>query len=219
MKPWTILLAAGLGAALAAGTVPAPRCSAGDAATYLGATACKKCHFKQHTSWSKTRMASSFDALKPCDLSTYEGKALAEKRKGAGLDPEVDYRTDPKCLKCHTTGFGEPAGYPAEVSKENEALAAKRQGIQCEACHGPGSRYVALFEKVQREKTKYRLSEARALGLVIPDRGVCLRCHNAESPFVPKEEFDFEKMKEKGTHEHVKLRDRLEESESQQGAK
>lgn len=215
MRTGTILGAAVLGAVLAAAWIPRPRCTAEDGPAYLGTSACKKCHIKQAASWAKTRMASSFDALKPCDLATYEGKVLAEKRRGAGLDPAKDYRTDPKCLRCHTTGYGQPGGYPGEVTEKNAALAAKRQGVQCEACHGPGSGYLPVFESVERgprEKT-YKRSEVLALGLMIPDRDVCVRCHNKESPFFPKEGFDFEAMKEKGTHEHVKIRNREEEKE------
>ena len=206
MRTGTILGAAVLGAVLAAAWIPRPRCTAEDGPAYLGTSACKKCHIKQAASWAKTRMASSFDALKPCDLKTYEGKHLAERRRNAGLDPEKDYRSDAKCLKCHTTGYGRPGGYPVTVTKENADRAARLQNVQCESCHGPGSRYVPFFEKLEPRTGKYRRAEVLALGLVIPERTVCLGCHNSESPFVPKEEFDFEKMKEKGTHEHIRLR-------------
>ena len=34
-------------------------------AEYQGAKACKKCHFAQHLSWKKTKMAKTYDILKP----------------------------------------------------------------------------------------------------------------------------------------------------------
>ncbi len=220
MRARTILGMAVVGAALAAGAVPGRTCAAGETASYVGAAACRKCHPKQGNSWAKTKMAAAFDVLKPYNLSVAYEKALAEKRKGAGLDPEKDYRTDPKCLKCHTTGYGQPGGYPATVTRENEALAAKRQGVQCEACHGPGSLYVPFFEKLMKEEGKYKRSDVLALGLVLPAREVCVRCHNKESPFVTKDDFDFEKMKDQGTHQHVKIQDRVdgEEGKPKEGA-
>lgn len=212
MKTAATLGTLALTAALAWAEGPAPGGGKEEAATYVGAGACKKCHIRQHMSWSKTRMASSFDALKPCDLTTYEGKHIAERRRGAGLEPEADFRASPKCLRCHTTGYGKPGGYPEAVTKENADRAARLQGVQCEACHGPGSRYVRFFEDLEPRKGRFKRSEVLALGLVLPDRTVCVGCHNADSPFVPKEGFDFEKMKAQGTHEHTRTRQREEEA-------
>ena len=44
------------------------------------------------------------------------------------------YQSDAKCLKCHTTGYGEETGWK---STDDTALA----GITCESCHGPGSKH------------------------------------------------------------------------------
>ncbi len=181
-----------------------PQCAAAEETKYVGADQCKKCHFKQFGAWKKSKMALAFALLAPTDASTPEGKAIAEKKKAAGVDPDKDHRKDAKCLPCHTTGYGKPGGYPTEVTEENAAHAAKRQGVQCEACHGPGSRYLPFLEK--KENENYKRSEVVALGLVTPTREVCLGCHNTDSPFAPKEDFDFEKRKSEGTHEHVPLR-------------
>ena len=43
---------------------------------------------------------------------------------------------NPECLACHATGYGRPTGYdPAAV----KGGAPNLQGVQCEACHGPGT--------------------------------------------------------------------------------
>jgi len=199
-----ILLALGFSGLLCLlGPLGATTCPAFVKPEYKGAESCKKCHLLQYETWRKSRMASSFEALKPCDLETEEGKRLAGRRKEGHLDPEKDYRKDPKCLKCHTTGYGEPGGYPAEVTEESRGLAAKREGVQCEACHGPGSLYIPFF--AEKENEKYKRSEVQKLGLFLPNKDTCIRCHNRESPFAP-EEFDFVELKKKGTHEHVRLR-------------
>ena len=68
-------------------------------------------------------------------------------------------------------------------------------GVQCEACHGPGSEYKSMSIMKDREK-------AMANGLLIPDEKTCFKCHNENVPeeFRSKEPFDFEKMKAKGIH-------------------
>jgi hypothetical protein len=49
--------------------------------------------------------------------------------KEAWASVPAKYQSDPECLKCHTTGFGEPGG--ANASEDVRYL----QGVQCEACH------------------------------------------------------------------------------------
>ena len=40
-------------------------CPRAEDATYVGADTCKACHFKQSSSWKKTKMAKAFASLKP----------------------------------------------------------------------------------------------------------------------------------------------------------
>jgi mono/diheme cytochrome c family protein len=165
---------------------------AGDHA-YVGAKKCKMCHLKQYTTWETTRMAKSFEVLKP--------GARAEEKKRAGLDPAADYTADPKCLGCHTTGYGKPGGF--------ESLAATPDlvGVQCESCHGPGGDYLAK-DKMSLQNKEYKREEMLAAGLVVPNAKTCTTtCHNEKSPFAkPGEAFDFEARKTKGTHEHLELK-------------
>jgi mono/diheme cytochrome c family protein len=69
-------------------------------------------------------------------------------------------------------------------------------GVQCEACHGPGSDY-------KKKSIMENKEAAIAAGLVIPDAKVCAKCHNEKAPgklAATAKDFDFAKMKEKGVH-------------------
>ncbi len=72
---------------------------------------CRKCHLKEHRSWSRTPHAKALDKL------------------------EGDDANNPECLECHTTGYGEPSGFTS--ADDTPELA----GVTCEACHGAGSAY------------------------------------------------------------------------------
>ena len=175
-----------------------------EVATYIGSKACKKCHSDQHKAWKKTDMAKSFEVLLP-------GKGEEAKKK-FGLDLKKDYTKDKTCLPCHTTGFGKPGGYviPPEgdsaAAKKLQKQAAAMQGIQCEACHGPGS----LSSKYKKKNEKYKwadLVEKKLLdGVRFPDKELCLTCHNNKSPTVKKDyKFDYDKRKGEGMHKNVNL--------------
>ena len=82
-------------------------------ATYSGVKKCKSCHFKQWNSWRKTKMATTFEVLKP-------GVRSEEKSK-LKFDPNKDYTKDATCLGCHTSGFGIPGGYVVPADGDAEA--------------------------------------------------------------------------------------------------
>lgn len=210
MKNVVILVAAGL-AVLVATLLGEPavdtvvRAEGGDEAPkpeFIGSDGCKKCHFKQWMSWRKTSMAKSFDTLKP-------GEAVEAKKKH-GLDPEKDYTKDASCLRCHTTGYGKPGGYPALVDGESwsEAetkRAAARRGVQCESCHGPGS----LSAPYKADHPDYKREDLVKMGLIEADAESCAQCHNAESPTVADDyELDFEELTKDPDqiHDHVPLK-------------
>lgn len=72
-----------------------------------------------------------------------------------------------KCLPCHTTGYKRFSGYDPE---SDEKGGINLRGVQCEACHGPGTKHT--------RDGKYK---ERA-------RKVCRECHDArQSPH-----FDFQ---------------------------
>jgi len=80
-------------------------------------------------------------------LETTHAKSLEVAK--ASTDPAFDS----SCLSCHATGGDEALG-----------------GVQCEACHGPGSDYKKMSVMKDREA-------AIANGLVIPTQATCDGCH------------------------------------------
>lgn len=54
---------------------------------------------------------------------------------------EAGHAEEPRCLACHTTGYGVATGFSSV--KETPKLA----DVQCEGCHGPGSKHNELGAK------------------------------------------------------------------------
>jgi YVTN family beta-propeller protein len=125
---------------------------------FTGVMVCASCHggpmFNfQFSTWRRSRHAQAYAVL-----ATARGLELA-REAGVSGDPQKDQR----CLRCHVTGNGlEPAAF-----LEGFDL---RDGVQCEACHGPGSDYTP--EAIMRDKPA-----ARANGLWAVDQNVCHTCH------------------------------------------
>lgn len=127
---------------------------------YLGYKRCQGCHKKEAKSWKESTMSKAFDALVP--------GVNPEGKTEAGLDPTKDYTSDPKCLRCHATGYGEPGGFKNFIDTPDLA------GVTCEACHNAGGRYVSVMAK--KRKT-YRLIELLTAGYVRPSQAACNKCH------------------------------------------
>lgn len=138
---------------------------------YVGVGKCKLCHLKAHKQWETTEHAKAFESLK-----SGEAKKLS-----------TNPVEDSKCLKCHTTGFGEPGGY--DIAAKDAAL----EGVQCESCHGAGEKYKDL--KVMKDK---ELSIKN--GLVVPTEETCKKCHNEDSPTFDKAKWNFKEVFEKVKH-------------------
>ncbi len=174
-------------------------------AKYLGIGGCKACHFKQYKSWKKTKMAKTFEVLKP--------GVNAEAKTELKFDPNKDYTKDPECLSCHTTGYGMPGGYriPSEKDTKAKKIAKENEGITCEACHGPGSLYVDGHKNVKDNKRKYTQEEFFKAGLYKIDAQVCIACHNQKNPTAgPDFKFDYKKHKTEDTHRNYPLKYRTE---------
>lgn len=92
-------------------------------------------------------------------------------------DLSEEERKNPFCLKCHVTGYNEPMS-PGIETKD-------LFGVQCEACHGPGSLYKNVEIMNENEyKTNYSQQRKKAIevGLILPTEEDCKKCHNTESP-------------------------------------
>jgi hypothetical protein len=96
---------------------------------------------------------------------------------------------NPKCLECHVTGFN-AGGY-----KVGDANAASLEGVQCEACHGPGSGYKSL--SIMKDKKM-----AMQNGLIDPNEALCKKCHNEKSPTFKG--FNFKECSAKIDHKYLK---------------
>jgi hypothetical protein len=111
------------------------------AASYVGSDRCVKCHETAAAVWSKSGHAQAF-------------ATLVERKADA----------DPKCIPCHTIGFGTASGYRRDFN------GSKLVHAGCESCHGPGSLHVRLQEGDESIDFAYR-----PLGA-----GDCQKCHYGE---------------------------------------
>jgi len=87
-----------------------------------------------------------------------------------------DEASNAECLKCHATGGS-----------------AEMPGVQCEACHGPGSEYKSM--KIMKDH-----DASVSAGLILPDEATCKGCHEG----APHDQaaFDYAEAVKKGVHEH-----------------
>jgi len=134
---------------------------------YVGSTKCKMCHNSakkgaQFKIWSESRHATAY-----VTLATPEAIKIA-KEKGIA-DPQ---KSD-DCLKCHLTGAGEPKTMFAASFKP------EKEGVGCEACHGPGSEYKKM--KTMKDIHAGKI-DGKTVGLTKYKPEDCKSCHNPESP-------------------------------------
>jgi hypothetical protein len=89
-----------------------------------------------------------------------EARLWGETAHARAVEPLVAKQAsaDPRCLRCHVTGIGHPSGWAG-----GDALS----GVQCEACHGPGSDHVA--------------APAPGYGELPADGSGCVACHTIET--------------------------------------
>lgn len=195
----TLLAVVGVLLAAAFLVSTAPQVQAKEA-EYVGVKECAKCHKKekegeQFPIWEKTDHAKAYKTL-----GTPKAKEAAQKIGFSG-DPQKSEA----CLVCHTTGHGLP-------DSRFEKKFAMEDGVQCEACHGPGSEYKSkkTMKAIAEERGpdgKGNSATAKKTGLVIPDEKTCKECHSPERTFNGKtyknpsyKDFDFKKNYEKIKH-------------------
>lgn len=146
---------------------------------YVGAEVCAMCHRtpKSGEQFQKWQASKHSQAMKV--LTSPEALKIA-KEKGIKGSPDQA----PECLQCHQTAYGVEASLIGPRFN-------KQDGVQCEACHGPGSDYMKM-NIMKNEK------EAVANGLVLVSvsdgsaEQLCERCHNKKSPTFKS--FDFKSM-------------------------
>lgn len=147
---------------------------------YEGVQVCGTCHKtekqgQQLKIWQESKHANAYKTLLTEEANKLSGDVKAVE--------------NPKCLKCHATGY--------DVDKKLIGAKFKvEDGVQCETCHGPGSAYKSLKVMKSRE-------ESVKNGLIIwKDKEeiekYCKTCHNPESPTY--KEFKFDEMWSKIEH-------------------
>ena len=120
----------------------APPAAEPGAPTYVGMAACEKCHKPAVEFWKKTVHAEAWKTL---------------------VDVDKQYHYD--CIGCHVTGWEKPGGVNL-VTAEKRGLV----DVQCETCHGPGSKHVA----------EAGLDDPPTLVKKPPDRFCADNCHTRE---------------------------------------
>ncbi len=127
---------------------------------YVGAERCGVCHSGREQKYIYERWSLSPHAQAYSDLSWEERRLV-------------------KCLGCHTTGYWERDKWFRGLTM------AELQGVQCEACHGPGSRYRkpdVMNLKFTEENPLKQRNKKIASGLKYPTLDDCKKCHNEKCP-------------------------------------
>lgn len=103
-------------------------------ATFVGTEACFECHDETRAFWKANEHAHAWQTL------VDGGKTF-----------------DVECVSCHVTGYGMAGGSLVGQT-------AGREAVQCEACHGPGSKHV---------------EDSQLASIVAkPTEASCTGCHN-----------------------------------------
>jgi hypothetical protein len=112
-----------------------PEPAAADQASYVGIEVCSSCHPEARKVWDSTSHAKAY-------------ATLSSEFKQFNLE----------CVGCHVTGYEKPGG-------STVTHVSGLQDVQCEVCHGPGSKHVA--------KPSDRTLITRA-----PAASSCVLCHH-----------------------------------------
>lgn len=77
----------------------------------------------------------------------------------------TEYDFVKNCAGCHTTGL------------DLERVRWEDDGVQCEACHGPGSVHAEVADDAGRRPDDDEIAEIHAAIVVSPDAQICGKCH------------------------------------------
>ncbi len=134
---------------------------------YIGSQACVSCHTgsdsgRQAIVWLQSRHSHAYWRLES-DWALFLGH----------LRPQYDDletpATDERCTLCHVAGSQDPDAIFASSYRTEE-------GVGCEACHGPGSKYAT--EEIMSDRDAFLANGGR-----IPDAGTCTSCHRNSDNF------------------------------------
>jgi hypothetical protein len=117
---------------------------------YAGSNSCTGCHEEAAAIWQETLHHQAWETLE------------LDERDG------VPASFDPRCVACHSVGYGTPGGFGSvENAPETRwAQASPLAGVGCESCHGPGAEHIRSEAKDDIERG---------------GEYTCLQCHDAEN--------------------------------------
>ena len=139
------------------------------------------CPFRLYTCEALAEGGPYYIGNRKCRLCHFEYFKEWEKDPHANAFTRLGrMKNNPYCLKCHTTGYREAQGFVSEK------ITPELRGVQCEACHGPGSTH----------KDNPHDKGALPIGRKIDYQRVCIKCHDRN--WTP--EFDYEKYRKRIEH-------------------
>ncbi|MEK7867416.1 MAG: multiheme c-type cytochrome [Planctomycetota bacterium] len=126
---------------------------------FVGAKECGRCHEPEAKQWASTRHEGAYISVASRDRWFY-----------------------PLCVSCHVTGLGRPSGFA--IGDDPLTLLSRypggpppgadltrplgMEGVQCEACHGPGSAHA-------------KAPSEPGLILKSPPTSLCVECHDPKN--------------------------------------
>jgi hypothetical protein len=126
---------------------------------------------------------------------SYQYKAWKDFKHAKATEAvKEEQKQDPNCVKCHGTGADQGTFF---------------EGVQCEACHGPGSLYKSpkiMSKSKYKKDPEGQRKKAVEVGLVLQTQEVCLKCHGQDRPegHAAANPFNFEEAYEKVDHRKKK---------------
>jgi hypothetical protein len=170
-----------------------PEAPTAGASTHVGAIVCKTCHGPgsaddAFTIWSVSKHSRTYVQLGTGYVQMIDPNARGFVSEGFGGSirkeaARLDIDTD--CLRCHTTAYGVP-------DSETAGTFHIEDGVQCEACHGPGGDHIGWAQSAGGAAFGERPAASR---MRVPAIEFCAQaCHRSKpthAPFIPME-FDAE---------------------------
>ncbi len=137
----------------------APAWGAPKKPVYVGARACAACHGArsmggQYSLWLHSKHSQAW-----ASLARPESREITKLSGLRDIEPQQSV----VCLGCHAT-----AAHTEDWERDTGFRI--EEGVQCEACHGPGSEY--MTENVMRDR-----QAAMKAGLLMPTERECINCH------------------------------------------
>lgn len=160
---------------------------------YVGAIVCKDCHGPTQendpfTVWSVSKHSRTFVQLGTGYVEMIDPDAKGFVPEGFGGSIVKEARRlgiDTNCLECHTTADNAPDHIKAETFHFED-------GVQCEACHGPGGAHVEWM----KQDNPMGIDRPQNSGMTISTIDECTEtCHRVKQTHRPFMATNFDPQK------------------------